>query len=281
VKCLSNHKVRERVILYLVALLAAIILLFPVFWMVSTSLKSTTDAFSYPPLWIPSLPQLDNYIEACNFLPILLFLRNSLIVSSLITLGTSISCSLVAYPLARLRFPAKNILFFTFLGLMLIPPQVTMIPLYILFARLGWVNTWKPLIVPYWFSDPFFVFLLRQFFMSIPKELDDAAKIDGCSVASIFWRIILPLSKPALVVVAIFSFTWSWNEFTRPLIYINDIELFVISIGLNLFKTRSGAMAHPEWIMSVATIATFPQVILFFSLQKYFIKGITLSEIKG
>lgn len=272
---------RKKLILYLVALFSAIILLFPVFWMISTSLKSATEAFTYPPVWVPLRAHFDNYIEALKFLPILLFLKNTFIVASLTTLGTLISCSLVAYPLARLRFPAKDILFFVFIGLMLIPPQVTMIPLFILFARLGWVNTWKPLIVPYWLSQPFFVFLLRQFFMSIPKELDDAAKIDGCSLAGIFWRIILPLSKPALLVTAIFSFTWSWNEFTGPLIYLDDIELFVISIGLNLFKTRGGAMAHPEWIMSVATIAALPPIVLFFSLQKYFVKGITLSGIKG
>jgi len=203
-----------------------------------------------------------------------------------VTVGTAISSSLVAYGFARLRFRGRDLLFMLLLATMMLPPQVTMIPIYLLFSRFGWVNTFKPFVVPSFFvgnpflGSPFFVFLLRQFFMTIPHDLDDAAKIDGCGYLDIFFRILLPQCKPALVTMILFAFTWTWNEFMGPLIYLNTFDKYTIVMGLRLFQGRFG-QTHMHLLMALSIIAVLPVVILFLLAQKQFVEGITLTGMKN
>ena len=220
----SVREISMKILVYIILSLGAIFFLFPFFWMVSTSLKPSTQVLLWPPKWIPEPIMWRNYLDAWQLAPTGLFFKNTFFYVITVTIGSVISCSLVAFGFARLRFRGRNILFFILLGTLMIPQQVVMIPRYILFSYLGWINTYKPLVIPAYFGAPFFIFLLRQFLMTIPRELDDAAKIDGCGWLGIFWRITIPLEKPALGIIAIFSFTWTWNDFMNPLIYLNDIE---------------------------------------------------------
>lgn len=214
--------------------------------------------------------------------PILLFIRNSFIVTGLTVVGTVLSCSMVAFGFARLRFRGRDILFVILLSSMILPPQIYMIPQYLFFTFLGWVDTFKPLYVPYWFAaylGPFYIFLLRQFFLTIPSELDDAARIDGCSWFGIYTRIMLPLIKPALIVTVIFSFTWTWNDFLTPLIYLGAREKYTLTLGLRYFQSQYG-MRYIRELMATSAISVVPTLILFFLCQKYFVKGISISGVK-
>lgn len=264
--------------LYTFILVAAIAFLVPVFWMVSTSLKTRTEVYSYPPQWISQPVMWQNYIEAWNSLPMITFFKNSAIVSLGTVIGLLISCSLVAYGFARLRFRGRDLLFIVMLSTLMLPPQMTMIPLYIFFSRLGWVNTLKPLIWPNFLTYPFgayFIFLLRQFIMTIPTELDDAAKIDGCGFFGIYWRIVLPLSKPGLIVVGLFGFVMSWNQFLLPLIYLNTLDKLTLPLGLELFQNQFGGIAVHH-VMAMATAITIPIIAIFSVTQKWLLRGITL-----
>src|SRR5262245_8978178 len=223
-----------RLLLLIVVGSGSIIFMLPFAWMVSTSYKSTALVYVFPPIWIPDKLHWENYVEAWNRLPFLTFYKNTLIIVLFNQVGTLLSSSLVAYGFARLRFRGRDFLFLLVLSTLMLPAQVTLIPTYFIFSKLGWVNSLKPLIVPVFFGSAFNIFLLRQYFMTISPELDDAAKIDGCSFFGIYWRIILPLSKPALGVVAIFQFTYDWNDFFNPLIYINSPKTFPIALGLRM-----------------------------------------------
>lgn len=260
--------------------MGAAVLLIPFFWMISTSLKPTNQVFIFPPTWIPRPIMWENYVKACQLLPVGTFFKNTFIYVGFCVVGETLVSSFVAFGFARLRFRGSTILFFVLLATMMIPRQVTMIPLYVLFARLGWINSYKPLIVPVYFGNAFLIFLLRQFFRTIPKEMDDAAKIDGCGFLGIYSRIALPIAKPALGVIAIFSFQGTWQYLMGPLIYLNDMEKFPIALGLRAFQTSLGRV---DWtsLMAVSTLAMIPVLALFFIAQKYYIQGITLTGVKG
>jgi len=265
--------------LHWVLFFGMVVSLTPFLWMVSTSLKDPGEVMLYPPKWIPSVIHWENYVAVWKVIPFATFVKNTAVVTGLCILGELSTASIVAYAFARLRFRGKTILFWLVLSTMMLPGQVTMIPVFILFNALGWVDTLKPLIVPSFFGGgAFYIFLLRQFFSSIPFELDDAAKIDGCTPFGIYWRVVLPLSKPALATVAVFSFVEHWNDFLRPLIYLNSLEKQTIAVGLRSFQGQHGTDFH--WLMAASTMALIPILIIFFIAQRHFVRGMALTGMK-
>lgn len=254
----------------------------PVLWMLSSSLHTLPDVFAQPYRWLPDPPQWQNYVRAVTILPVPLFLWNTIVITAPVMVATALSSALVAYGFARFRFPGRDLLFSLCLATMMLPGQVTMIPLYILFARLGWVDTYLPLIVPALFGSPFYIFLLRQFFLTIPKDSEEAALIDGASRLRIWWSIILPQARPALATVLIFTFIGTWNDFFGPLLYLNSPEKATLTLGLNLMKTQVLGSGVVEWnvLMAASLLVLLPNVVLFFLAQKHFIKGITMGASK-
>lgn len=263
---------------YVIISAGAAIFIFPFVWLVSSSLKTIDQLYILPPKLLYFPVQWKNYVIIWDYAPIFRFLLNSAYVVFMSVIGSVLSCSLVAYSFARLRWPGRDICFIILLATMMIPFPVRIVPLYLIFNKFGWIDTFKPLWIQYWFAVPFYVFLLRQFFRSIPIELEDAAKIDGCSHFTIYWRIILPLVKPALTAVAIFCFMASWNDFIGPLIFINSISKMTIALGLSFFQTTYEGEYH--LMLAAATVMTIPVLVLFFLGQKYFIQGIVLSGLK-
>lgn len=262
------------------ALIAGLILVFcPVAWALSTSLKAPGDIFLFPPTWIPVPLHWENYVEAMTSVPFGRYFLNTTIITGFDILGKTISCSLVAFAFSRLRWWGRDVLFVVMLSTLMLPQQITLIPQFIIYKQLGWLDTFLPLIVPNFFGGPFFVFLLRQFFLSIPTDLDDAARIDGASSFRVFRSIILPMSKPALMMVAILVFNFTWNDFLGPLIYLHSPNNYTISLGLQAFQTQAG----PEWhlIMAASLVAMLPVLVLFFLGQRYFIQGVVFSGVKG
>jgi len=270
-----------KTVTFLILLGAALLFLLPLFWMISTSLKPKEQIFAYPLVWLPDPPQWVNYSKALNnpSFKFLLFLQNSLYYAITATIGTVISCALVAYAFARLRWWGRDVWFVITLSTMMIPGPVVLIPLFLIFKDIGWVGTFKPLIVPAFMGSPFFIFLLRQFFLTIPMDLSDAARIDGASDWGIFWRVILPLTQPALATVALFTFLGCWNDFLGPLIFLNDGNKYTLAVGLAAFRGQY----RTQWdlMMAAATVITLPIVVIFFFAQKRFIQGITLTGMKG
>ena len=262
-----------------VAILGAFIIMMPVLWMISTSLKTLQQTLVFPPQWIPSALHWENYPTALTFLPFATYAKNTILITGTIVIGEVLTNSFVAYGFARLRGPGRNWLFVLVLSTMLIPFPVIMIPQYVLFKHLGWIDTFLPLIVPPWFGSAFLIFMMRQFYLTIPRELDDAAEIDGCSYFGIYWRIMLPLSKPALATVAIFSFTYNWNDYLAPLIYLNSNEKFPLSLGVRFFAGRYG----DRWqlVMAVSALLLAPVVVIFFVAQRQFIRGIQMTGLAG
>jgi ABC-type glycerol-3-phosphate transport system permease component len=268
-----------KALLLCIAATGSVIFIIPFAWMVSTAGKPGELVWKIPPVWIPPTYEWQNYVESWNLLPFGTFYFNTTKVTLLTVAGVLVSSSLAAFAFARLRFPGRGVLFVLVLSTMMLPWHVTIIPQYIFFTKLHWVNTHKPLWVQWWFGDAFSIFLLRQFFMTIPLEMDEAARIDGCSRLGVLWRIILPLSKPALGVVAIFEFTWSWNNFMGPLIYLDAQKLFTVALGLRLFQERAGT--NVQYMMAQTVIFVIPVLILFFVAQKRFIQGIVVTGVKG
>jgi multiple sugar transport system permease protein len=252
---------------------------FPLFWTVSTALKTDVEIFMFPPIWWPAIPQWQNFGASTTYIPFWLYMRNTFIVSGLTIVGTVTSCALIAYGFARVRWPGRDVLFMIYLSTIMLPAQVTLIPLYIVFRQMGWVGTYLPLVIPAFFGNALYVFLLRQFLMTIPNELSDAARIDGASELGIFSRIMLPLLKPALATVALFTFVNTYRDFLGPLIYLTNQEQWTISLGLKMFQNMFGA----QWqlMMAASTLTMIPTVVLFFLTQRTFIEGITLTGIKG
>jgi len=272
-------KFLSRAIIYLILAAGAFIILVPFAWTISTALKTPQQALKVPPVWIPEPVMWENFAKAWTAKPFATYYANSLLIAVLNIIGQLISCSLVAYGFARLRFPGRDLLFMVMLGTMMIPFQILIIPRFILFKNLGWLDSLLPLIVPHFFGGAFNVFLLRQYFMSIPLELDDAARIDGCGHWSIFWRIIMPLSKPALGAVMVFEFLNSWDDFLGPLIYISKDKLYTVALGLAAFRNDY----FIEWnlFMAAAALAMAIPLIIFFVAQKYFIEGVQLTGAGG
>lgn len=251
----------------------------PFYWLVVTSLKPDDQVFQMPPVWWPSPVRWDNFPRALQYVPFATYTLNTLRICALSVIGTILSCSLVAYSLARIRWPGRDWVFLSLLATMILPAQVTMVPTFTVFKWLGWIGTSLPLVVPSFFGSAFFIFLLRQFFMTIPQELSDAARIDGCSELAVYWRVVLPLARPALATVGLFTFIGAWNDFLGPLLYLNDERSYTLALGLQRFVSQHGA----EWsmLMAATTVMTLPIVVIFFFAQRTFIQGVTLTGIKG
>ena len=265
-------------LVYLILSAGGIVVLMPLVWMISTSLKRRGDVFIFPPKWIPDPVMWVNYPTALTTVPFAQFFENTLTITFLAVLGELISSAIVAYSFARLRWKGRDVLFMVVLATMMLPGQVTMIPVFIIFKTLRWVDSFKPLIVPSWFGVPFYIFLLRQFFLTISPELDDAAAIDGCSKLGVFWRIILPLSKPVLASVAIFSFQFHWNDFFRPLLYLYDKRHFTLALGLRYYQGHYGTDWH--YLMAASLVVMLPLIIVFFFAQRIFIQGVVYTGVK-
>ncbi len=279
---LNLYRIRHHILVgwrYLILTLIVVILLTPLYWMVATSLKSSEQTFALPPAWIPHPLRWRNYVDIFIQVPFGRFLINTLILECWIILGQLFSSAVVGYGFARLRFPGRNVLFLLLLSTLMIPYQVTLVPRFILFTKLGWINTYLPFIVPAFMGNAFLIFLVRQYMMSIPFDLDEAATIDGANRFQIFWHIVLPIAKPALVLVVVFTFVDVWNDFLGPLIYLNDTEKFTVALGLNFF--RGARETSWELLMAAATLATVPPTLLFFFMQKQLIGGIASVGLKG
>lgn len=269
----------NRALAYVCLIVASAFFMIPFIWLLSTSLKPLTQIFTFPPEWIPRPILWSNYSRAVEYIPFWTYLKNTAIITIVSTLGVIISCPLVAYSFAKLEYRGRGMLFFVTLAVMMIPGQVTMIPLFLLFTKLGWVGTPLPLIVPQFFGVPIYIFLLRQFFMGLPDALREAARLDGASEFRIYLQIMFPLAKSAVLAVALFQFMGSWTDFMGPLLYLTNEPSYTVSLGLQQFQSQKGS----EWglLMAVSTLMTLPIIVLFFFLQKTFISGITFSGIKG
>lgn len=274
----KNSHIVKDIILHVIIYALALATIAPFIWMLLTSVKDIGDIFVYPPKWLPSKFHFENYARAFQAAPFGRYYLNSLIVACTVTLGQLITCSMAAYAFARLQFKGRDILFYIFLGTMMIPYQVTMIPSFMVLYWLGWVDSYQAMIVP-GLASAFGTFLLRQFFLTIPKELEEAAYIDGCGKFRVLWQIIIPLSKPALATLAIFTFMGTFNDFIWALIVVNSDHLRTVQLGLAIFRDRY--ITDWDLLMAGSVMATLPILIVFFFAQKYFIKGITLSGIKG
>ncbi len=267
-----------NILWYLFLSLGAITMLLPFLWMISTSLKEPGAVFTFPPQWIPRPVYWRNYVEAWKAVPFGRFYLNSIFVAVCQTFGVLLTSSWAAYAFSRLRFPGRDKLFFLYLVTLMIPGAVTMIPTFILMRLIGWVDTYKALIIPGIFSA-YGTFLLRQFFMSIPTDLEDAARIDGCNKLGIYRHVIVPLSKPAMATLATFTFIGSWNNFMWPLIMINSMEKKTLPIGLASFQ----GLYSTDWtlLMAASVIVMMPTLIVFLFNQRFFVEGIKLTGIKG
>src|SRR5262245_53745345 len=263
---------------YILVGVTALFFLVPWLWLLSTSFKPTEQIFDWPPRLLPETWVFSNYVSAVTTIPFFRYTLNTFIICGLVVVGRLISCSLVAYSLARIRWRGRDLLFGLVLATMMLPFQVTMVPLYVIFTRLGWVNSFAPLTVPAFFGDAFFIFLLRQFFLTIPTDLSDAARLDGASEFRIYAQIILPVSKPALASVAIFSFLWTYVDFLGPLIYLTNQETWTLSLGLAQFM----GTYQQDWggLMAACALFSIPVVLLFLLTQRYFMRGIVTTGFK-
>jgi ABC-type glycerol-3-phosphate transport system permease component len=232
-----------------------------------------------PPVWIPPVYHWENFPEAWKMGTFGRYYLNTLFICMVAVFGVVMSSTLAAYAFARIRFPGRQILFIIVLSTMMLPIQVTLIPLYMIFSKLGWVNSFRPLLVPLFFGDAFSIFLLRQFFMTVPQDYDDAALIDGCSRLGVLFRILMPMVRPAVIVVAIFTFTWAWNDYLGPLIYLNSPDLFTITLGLTRFMGRTSV--EIQYLMAMTAVSTLLPVVVFFLTQRFFIQGIVITGLKG
>lgn len=263
----------HQIIVYSLLTLFSLYFLFPFIWVILTSLKTEAEVFAFPPKIFPEVPQFQNFIEAWTSQPFGLYFKNSVIVTVMTTIGQVISCSLIAYGFARFHFKYKNLLFILLLSTMMIPWDVTMIPLYMQFNLFGWINTLKPLIVPAFFGSAYFIFLLRQFLMNIPKDLEDAARIDGANEFQIYYKIFLPIMKAPLILIAVLNILVVWNDYLGPLIYLQDQSKYTMAIGLAAFKGVHDLQILP--IMSITLIMIIPPILVFAIAQKYIVEGIS------
>lgn len=269
----------QRLLIYLLLLSLGAAFTFPFYWMVSTSLKAPGHIYVNPPEWLPNPLYFANYPETWQKLPFGAFIQNSIIITVLATIGYVLSSTMAAYAFARLQFKGRNVYFALLLSTLMLPGQVTLIPQFILYKNLGWLDTFLPLIVPAFFGSAFYIFLLRQFLLTLPKDLDEAAIIDGANRLQILWKILIPLAKPAIATVTVFSFIYNWNDFFGPLIYLTRQENMTLAVGLQLFRGQYDTdYAH---MMAGATVAIAPILVVFFIAQDFFVKSIALTGIKG
>jgi multiple sugar transport system permease protein len=270
----------SKVIIYLLCLAVSAVMLIPLLWLVRSSFMGLKQIFVFPPQWIPDPWQFDNYPKALTTIPFFRYFLNTLTILVPSVIGTVATSALAAYGFSRLRWPGRDVVFNILMTTLMLPYVVTLIPTFLMWAKLGLINTYWPLVLPNWFGGGiFFIFLLRQFFMTLPTELDEAATIDGANPLQIFWHIIIPLSRPALITVAIFSTLNAWNDFLGPLIYLNDSRQYTLALGLAEFTGLYTSQWH--LLMAAATVVLLPVLILFFVAQRYFIEGIALTGSKG
>lgn len=273
---MTNHKRNNYFILILMSAVALFFLL-PFLWILLTSVKPESEVFSTN--FFPGKIQFDNYAKLFDKIPFLQYLQNSAFITSISVIGVVLSSSLVGYAFGCIEWKGRNALFYIVIATMMLPVQVTMIPIFVIFKEIGWLNSFKPLTVPMFLGGGAFnIFLMRQFFMTVPKSLLDAARIDGCSEIKIYWKIVLPLAKPALATVAILTFMFVWNDFLGPLIYLSDKAKGTLALGLG----QLAGQQQPEWaiLMAASVLMMLPVIVIFFFFQKYFIKGFTMSGIK-
>ena len=270
-------------ILYVVLSLLGAAFMLPLLWMLSVSLQDAAGVFAQPFHWIPAAPRWENYADAVTLFPFSRYLFNTSVITVSVVVLTVLSSSLVAYGFSRLRFRGRDALFAVCLSTMMLPGQVTMIPLYAAYAWLGWIDTWYPLIVPAVFGSPFYIFLFRQFFMTIPREYDEAALLDGAGRLRIYWSILLPLARPAVATVALFCFIGAWNDFFNPLIYINSPDRATLTLGLHMLKNQIVGTGSVQWhlLMAASLLVMVPNVIVFFVAQKHFVKGLQMGGLRG
>jgi multiple sugar transport system permease protein len=273
-------RIAGRALLYLIAIVLSAVMLLPQIWMLRSSLMDINQIFIYPPTWIPKPWEFQNYPEVFDTVPFVQYFQNTLTILIPSTIGTVVTSSLAAYGFARLRWPGRDLVFGILMTTLMLPYAVTLIPTFLLWSNLGLVNTFWPLILPSWFGGHiFYIFLLRQFFRGIPRDLDEAALIDGANPIQILWDIILPLSRPALISVVIFASLYTWNDFLHPLIYLNDDRKFTLALGLAQFR----GLYNSEWhlLMAASMLVVAPVLLLFVVAQRYFVEGIALTGIKG
>jgi ABC-type glycerol-3-phosphate transport system permease component len=276
-----------RITLYVLLLLLALAFSIPSAWTLVGSIKKVSEILLIPPILWPAQPQWGNYVRVFQVAPYWTFFQNTIIISASSAIGQVFSASLVGYGFARFRFPGRGPLFLLVLSTLMLPPELLMVPQFLLYKQLGWLDTWLPLIVPNFLGGgAFFVFLFRQFFMTIPLDIDEAGRLDGAGAFRIFWSLVAPLCAPAWAAAAIISFLSHWNDFINPLIYLNTLDKYTLSLGLAFFRTGGvGSMPSGEprehLLMAASVIMTAPVIVVFFALQRYFIKGVVMSGIKG
>ena len=279
---ISGYQIRTALklgLLYLILLLFAMAFILPFFFLLTGSFKTSSDLFHVPFRWLPSKFTFDNYKQVFTNIPFFRYLKNTLIIVIFNMIGALISNSLIGYGFARLRWPGRDKVFLIVIATMILPYQVTLIPLYIMYTKVRWVGTFLPLIVPGFFGNAFFIFLMRQFLVGIPREITESARIDGANEFRIFWQLIMPISKPVLATVAIMSFMNSWKDFLGPLVFLGSDKLYTLSLAASMLRSN----LNPNWelLLALGVVMVLPVLILFFVLQKYFIQGITMSGIKG
>lgn len=275
-----------RGLLYAMTLAGALLFVTPFMWTLLSSLKTPGELYTYPPRWLPAAPQFGNYRTVFARVPFELWLVNSAVVSTTTTLGEVLSAVLVGYSFARLRYPGRQILFMVMISTMMLPAEVTLLPLYLLFARLGWLDGYRPLVVPSFFGgSALLIFLMRQFFLTIPRDLDDAARIDGASYLRVLWQILLPNCTAALLTAGILSLVNHWNAFLYPFIFLNSKSRYTVAVGIRYFQAVAGGVDSMEYtehlLMAASILMTAPIVLLFFLGQRYFVRGIIMSGLRG
>ena len=279
---MKNHRKGpglEVILLYAFLIVLAILFVLPIFYLFMGSFKAESELFRTPFKWLPDKFRLDNLVNMFSSIPFFMYLKNTMIIVICNIVGSLLSCSLVAYGFSRLRWPGRDKVFILVLVTMILPYQVTLVPLFLMFTKMKWIGTFLPLTVTCFFGNPFFIFLLRQFFTGIPQDISEAARIDGAGEFTIFSKLVIPMAKPALTTVAIFAFIRSWNDFLGPLVFLGKDELYTLSLAASMLKSN----LDPNWSMLLAlgAVMILPVLILFFVMQKYFIQGIAMSGIKG
>ncbi len=265
----------------LILTLGALVVMVPFYWMIATSLKAQGNLYLYPPQWIPDPFVWSNYREVWDAVPFATFAKNTAVIVTLVMIGTLLSCSFSAYGFARLRAPGRDFIFLIVLATMMLPGAVTLVPTYIAFNKLGWINSILPLVVPSFFGAPFYIFMLRQFYLSIPKEIEESGRIDGASAFRIWWDLMLPLTKPALATVAVFTFFATYNDFFGPLIYLNSESKQTIAVGLSYFTGSRNVGPQMHLLMAMTLMATIPSLIVFIFAQRFFVQSIVTTGLKG
>lgn len=272
--------------LYLIAVSSSTVFMFPFLWTVLSSLKTGGELFRFPPTWLPDVPQFQNYPKVFEIVSWATWTWNSTLVATVSTFGAVLTAALVGYSFARFRYPARDVIFIITLSTMMLPVEVTLIPLYLMFARIGWMDSYNPLIVPSFFGgSAFLIFLMRQFFMSIPIDLDEAARIDGAGYLRVFWQILMPLSIPVTATAAVLTFMAQWNAFLYPFIFLNTKTKYTLAVGIRYFQAVAGFAddTEPKYhlLMAASVMMTAPIIVMFFLAQRYLVQGIVMSGIKG